>query len=337
MKSIFGALSNAKPPVLRYRMAALPLALVFLPNAAYAAGTTAGTTISNTASATYNDPGGTQQTTPSNTVDILVDELLDVTVASADPGDVTVVPGSTNRVLSFVVTNTGNGSEAFRLTANTSLGGDQFDPTTTSLVLDTNNNGVYDAGVDTVYTAGSNDPVLTPDASIRVFVLSTIPGASTDLDRGLVNLTATATTGTGAPGTSFAGQGQGGGDAVVGSTGADGVDDGAYIVQNASVALVKSATVVDPFGGSEPVPGAIITYRLVATVSGTGTLTNLTIGDAIPANTTYQTGSITLQSSALSDAADSDAGEFSSNAVAVRLGALSGGTSRTVTFRVRIN
>jgi hypothetical protein len=30
----------------------------------------------------------------------------------------------------------------------------------TSLVLDTNDNGAYDAGVDTVYAAGANDPLL---------------------------------------------------------------------------------------------------------------------------------------------------------------------------------
>lgn len=329
--------AQAKFRVLSAGVATLPFVLALLPSAVMAAGTTAGTTISNTATATFNDPGGAPQTTPSNTVDILVDELLDVTVASADPGDVTVVPGTTNRVLSFVITNTGNGSEAFRLTPNGSLGGDQFDPTTTSIVLDTNNNGVYDPGIDTVYTAGSNDPVLAPDTSVRAFVLSTIPGSAADLDRGIVTLTAAAITGTGAPGTSFPLAGQGGGDAVVGSSGADGVDDGAFVVQNATVALVKSAAVLDPFGGTEPVPGAIITYRLVATISGTGTLSNLVIGDAVPANTTYQTGSITLQSSGLSDAVDTDAGEFSSNAVSVRLGTLAGGTSRTVTFRVRIN
>jgi uncharacterized repeat protein (TIGR01451 family) len=304
---------------------------------AEAAGTAAGTTISNTATATYNDPGGNPQTTNSNTVDILVDELLDVTVVSADPGDVATNPGSTNQVLSFTVTNTGNGSEAFSLTPSGTLGGDQFDPSTTSVVLDSNGNGVYDAGVDTVYTAGSNDPVLAPDASIRVFVLSTIPGGAADGDRGLANLTAAATTGTGAPGSSFAGQGQGGGDAVVGSTGADGVDDGAYVIQNATVALTKSAVVADPFGGSESVPGAIVTYTLVATVTGSASLSNLVIGDAIPANTTYQTGSITLQAGAITDATDADAGEFTGSAVNVRLGTVAGGNTRTVTFRVRIN
>ncbi len=305
-------------------------------NAAQAAPTVAGTTISNTAEATYTDPGGNPQRTPSNTVDILVDELLDVTVVSADPGDMPAPPGSTNQVLSFTLTNTGNGSEAFRLTPNSTVGGDQFDPTTTSIVID-NGNGVYDPGIDVVYTPGSNDPVLAPEASVKIFILSTIPGGAADGARGAVTLTAAAVTGTGAPGTNFPGQGQGGGDAVVGSSGADSVATGAYVVQNAKVALLKSAIVLDPFGGSDSVPGSIITYSLVATITGTGTLTNLAIGDAVPAGSTYQAGSITLQGSGLSDATDADAGEFSAAAVAVRLGTLTGGNTRTVTFKVRIN
>jgi hypothetical protein len=41
-----------------------------------------------------------------------VDELLDVTVASADPADVTRVPGRRQPVLRFTVTNGGNGPKA---------------------------------------------------------------------------------------------------------------------------------------------------------------------------------------------------------------------------------
>ncbi len=302
-----------------------------------AAGTAAGTTISNTATATYDDPTGAPVVVPSNRVDIKVDELLDVTVATADPGDVVVTPGATNRVLSFTVTNTGNGNEAFRLTPTPTIGGDQFDPATTSIALDSNGNGVFDAGVDTVYTPGTNDPVLAPDAAIRVFVLSTIPAGANDLDLGIVELTAAATTGVGAPGTTFAGQGQGGGDAVVGATGADGVDRSRYVVQTARLSFVKSAAVADPFGGTRTVPGSIITYRLVANVTGTGALANAAISDPIPANTTYQTGSITLEGSALTDATDGDVGRFDSDAISVGLGAVSGGQTRTVTFRVRVN
>jgi uncharacterized repeat protein (TIGR01451 family) len=334
-------LQSLSSPVYQIRwIAAAIVACVVTP--AHATGTIAGTNISNTATATYNDPSGNPQTVPSNTVTLKVDEVLDVTVVSADPGDVPVAPGSTNQVLSYTVTNTGNGQEAFRLTPNATIGGDQFNPTTTSLVIDTNGNGVYDPGIDTVYNAGTNDPLLNPDQSIRVFVLSTIPGGSADNDRGAVDLTAISTTvvaagGSNTPGTLIAGQGQGGSDAVIGATSGDGVDRGQYIVQSATVTFTKSASVLNPFGQTAPVPGSIVTYTLVANVSGTGTLSNLTISDAIPANTTFQAGTITLQGGPITDLTDADAGEFSAATVNVRLGNVAGGTTRTVTFKVKIN
>jgi uncharacterized repeat protein (TIGR01451 family) len=304
---------------------------------AFAAGTPAGTVINNSATATYDLPGGGQDSVTSNTVSLTVDELLDVSVASTDGGDVSVVPAAVNQVLTFRVTNAGNGSEAFGLTARDNAGGDDFDPATTSIVLDANGNGVYDPGVDTVYVAGSNDPVLAPDGSVLVFVLSSIPAGAGNGQRGRVDLVAVAATGSGAPGTTFAGQGQGGGDAVVGATGADAEDDGYYAVAAASVAFVKSATVVDPFNGATEVPGSTITYRLVATVSGSGSLANLRIADAIPAGTTYRAGSITLESAGLTDAADADAGEFTGSGIAVRLGTVAAGAARTVTFQVTID
>ncbi|CAN5309682.1 hypothetical protein BH09PSE3_BH09PSE3_09440 [soil metagenome] len=304
---------------------------------AQATGTSAGTVISNTATATYTVPGGQPVTIPSNKVDLKVDEVLNVKLVSADPGDVSSAAGSTNQVLSFIVTNTGNGSEAFNLAAVDAIGGDAFDPATTSIVLDTNGNGVYDAGVDTVYTAGSNDPVLAADAAIRVFVLSTIPGTATDGQRGQADLTATAKTGSGPAGTVFAGQGGGGSDAVVGASTAVGRDKGFYLVKSATVSFVKSAAVVDPFGGTKSVPGSIITYTLVATVTGSGTLANLAVGDPVPTATTYVPGSLTLEGAALTDATDTDAGEFSGTAVAVRFGSVAGGQTRTVTFKTKIN
>jgi uncharacterized repeat protein (TIGR01451 family) len=320
------------------RIAPLIIALVSIvfANPAKATGTTAGTTITNTAEATYN-VGGTTATIPSNPVALRVDELLDVTVASADPGDVPTTPAATNQVLTFNVTNTGNGSEAFRLAAINTVGGDDFDPTTTSIVLDTNNNLVYDAGTDIIYTPGSNDPVLAPDTLIRVFVLSAIPASTNDGNRGQTDLTATAVTGSGTPGTSFANQGQGGGDAVVGATSATGRDDGFYIVQSATVSFVKSATVLDPFNGGRTIPGSVITYTLVATISGSGTLNNLTAGDPVPANTTYVANTITLQGAPLTDGSDADAGEFAANKVTVRFGNVAGGQTRTITFKVRVN
>ncbi|HWH23141.1 MAG TPA: hypothetical protein VNT25_07645, partial [Allosphingosinicella sp.] len=76
----------------------------------------------------------------------------------------------------------------------------------------------------------------------------------------------------------------------------------------ATISLQKSATVVDPFGGTTQVPGSIITYTLVANVTGSGSLANVRISDPIPSGSTYQPGSITLNNTPLTDSADTDAG-----------------------------
>ena len=316
-------------------MSALTVSALAFTQPGHAAGTVAGTDIQNIASATYDTPTG-PVTIQSNTVTIKVDELLDVTVAGTDPGDINTAPGATGNVQTFRVTNTGNGGEAFRLTANANNGGDDFDPTLQQIVIDTNNNGIYDPGIDDVYAAGTNDPLLAPDESKVIFVVTATPAGVTNGNRANVSLTAAAVTGTGAPGTSFAGAGQGGGNAVVGTTGADGDASGFLLVQAATLSLMKSATLVDPLGGNRPVPGAIITYSLVATISGSGAINNLVISDPIPAGAQYQAASMTLEAAALTDAVDADAGNYNGTRIAVTAGNVPAGQTRTVTFRVVI-
>jgi uncharacterized repeat protein (TIGR01451 family) len=311
------------------------VAAVALAPGAHATGTLAGTDILNTATATYDNGTGPVDI-QSNTVIIKVDELIDVTLTNTDPGDVATTNSATNAVLTYRVTNTGNGPEAFRLTPNVAVAGDDFDPTLSQTILDSNSNGVYDPGVDTVYVAGSNDPLLNPDQGIVVFVLNNIPASPANGDTADVRLTAAATTGTGTPGTTFTGAGQGGSNAVVGSTGADADDIGTLIVENASVTLNKTAEVRDPFGGTTSVPGSVITYTLTASVTGTGSLSNLVITDPIPVGSQYVAQSTTLQAAALTDAADGDAGTFNSTQISVSLGTVPAGQTRTVTFKARI-
>lgn len=307
-----------------------------LGSAAEAAGTLAGTDIVNTAHATYDVAGASPATVDSNTVTIKVDELLDVSVAWREPSDVQSAPGLTDQIVSYTVTNGGNGQEAFAL-ATVHAGGGDFDPTVTSVVLDTNGNGSFDPGVDTAYVPGGNDPVLAPDQSVVVFVLSTIPAGAADGNRGRIDLSATAKTGSGTAGTSFAGAGDGGGNAVVGLTTAKGQHEAWYVVRKASLAFVKTASVADPYGGTTQGPGAIITYTLTATVSGTGTLANVAVADAVPAGTSYKAGSLSLDAAALSDADDADAGKFTGSGIAVSLGNVAAGTTRIVKFQVKID
>ena len=288
--------------------AIIGLTLVLPWGAAHAVGTAAGTTISNTATATYN-VGGVAAPPITASVQIRVDEIIRVRVTPpASPTN--VVSNDSNKVLTFLVTNTGNGTETFTFNVNRALGGDNFDPavgTAGSIFQDTNNNGVFDAGTDAAIPLVAGVPTLslTADQVLRVFVVSNIPAALTNGNTGLASLTVVSTTtgaapaGIGAPpGTILANAGTpsvGGGtvDAVVGAgpggnadSGADDAGTGTYIVAGVNVTLDKVVlNVINPFGvasgpcnvASPPagcaafVPGSTIEYQVTVTVTGNAT------------------------------------------------------------------
>ena len=303
------------------------------PGTAQATGVTAGTLIQNTASATYTS-GSANGTVSSNTVSIKVDELLNVAVAGLTTTPATAGVG--NVVLEYSITNTGNGPEAFNLSVNPAVAGNGFDATVQSVVVD-NGNGIYEPGVDQVLAPGAPTSLIAADGLLKVFVIVSLPAGATDGQTSQVRLTADAATGTGTAGTVFAGQGDGGGDAVVGASTASSNANDTLVASLATVALAKSAVIADPFGGSQPVPGAVVTYTLTAAVSGTGQASAVHITDIIPTGTTYQAGTLTLDAAPLTDATDTDAGEASASGVDVNLGTVAGGTSKTVKFNVKIN
>lgn len=307
----------------------ISLASVWVAPAA-ATGTLAGETITNIASATYDDGTG-PVTINSNPVPLLVDEVLDVTLTGLN-NPVLVQPGATNRVTTFQLTNSGNGPEAFTLTATGTLAGDQFDPTVTAIFIDANNNGTYDVD-DTPYVSGPTATVAA-DGSLTVFVISSIPAGATNGQVGDVELTATAVTGSGTTGTRFPNAGLNNSDAVVGTTTASADTTGRYQIAAISVALVKSVAVIsNPQGTTDATPGARLRYTITANVTGTGTATGLIINDPIPALTTYATNSLFRGTTNLTDTgADADGGQFTGTHVQFNLGDVPAGESRTVTF-----
>jgi uncharacterized repeat protein (TIGR01451 family) len=310
------------------------LIALLAPAVALAGGIDAGTLIQNTAQASYETADGTK-TIDSNTVTVKVDELLDVTAASLDAGAIATTPGS--EVLTFEITNTGNGPEAYLLTANPTVPGNDFDTVVDAIAIDTNNNGVYDAGVDQILTGPETTPSLDPDEALTVFVLVTVPATAADTDASEVTLAAAAVTGTGTPGTTFAGAGENGSDAVVGSNSAQASANGSLLVGITTVSLVKSAVISDPFGGNAPVPGATITYTISAIVAGSGSVDNLVVTDAFPTGTTYVASSLALAGASLTDAPADDAGEASATGISVDLGTVAGGTTQDITFDVTID
>lgn len=310
--------------------------------AVLAIGTPAGTAINNRATATFQS-GGAAVNVDSNLLTHTVDEVIDVVVTVQTSPVVTASP-ATDQAIRFLVTNTGNGIETFGLTVDDALTGDDFDPTFTAIYID-DGDGIFEPGTDDVlHNAGANDPVLNSNipanASVEVWVVVSIPGAEADGNNGDIELLAESTNpgaAGSAPGTTLAGQGDGGTDAVVGNTNADGTDQGRYTTSSISVAIVKSATVLDPFGNATVIPGAVITYTLVVDVTGTGVATGLVISDPVPADTIYDPGSITLDAAPRGDAdTDGDGADFNgttANAITVDLGNVTAPASHTITFR----
>lgn len=315
-------------------------ALLVFAGTAIAAGTPVGTRIENTATVDF-DLAGTPVTLQSNTTTITVVERIDVVVTLQSP-QVLVAANDTDRALLFTVTNTGNGSETFSLDIDSVLAGDDFDPTpsATPIYFDTDGSGDLNVG-DEPYNLGVNDPVLAADATLDVLIVNDIPGTAVNGELGFSQLTATSMTGSGAPGTEFAGLGDGGVDAIIGTTGGEASFSGEYLVSDVAISVIKAQAILDPTGGTQPIPGATITYTITVEVTSSGTATGAVLRDPIPTYSSYVPNSIRLNAAALSDALDVDAGELDAAAVptvVVRLGDLTQADGlQTVIFDVLID
>lgn len=332
-------------------------------------GTLAGTSISNTASVNYT-VNGAPQTTNSTTANFVVDRKVNLTVVRDQAVTTQVNLGQTGAVMAFKVTNTTNGTQDFLLDADQAgivfgllTGNDNFDMQNLKAYVDSNNNGVYDAGVDTQTYIDE----LAPDASISVFLVGNVPNQA-NADKAFVSLKVTVAAG-GQSGTQGAALiptdlNLANADNFVDIVFADDDNDGigadiarngqgrAYGifevgVHNVALTVNKSALVLSDGVNllfPKALPGATVQYCLVA---NNGTLTtsanNVTLTDVIPANTTYVAGSIATGlpggTCVLLGTPVDDATGFNSatNTVTANIGTLTGGASIAVSFRVTIN
>ncbi|MCP3734082.1 hypothetical protein M9979_04225 [Sphingomonas sp. RP10(2022)] len=299
-------------------------AAFLLPGVA-AADTRAGARIVNVATLTARDGDG-ERTLPSNPVSLTVAERLDVALTRTDDAVLAVAPGGV--AVPLLLVNRGNGLEAFDLVAL---------PSDTSarvrlIAIDRDGDGRFDAAIDTPLADGRT-PELEPGATLRLLVV--LDPAAAEVTATTLTAVARAATGSGPAGTMFATRGDGGSDAVTGST-----DARAEVVvplgteATAAPVLVKSQSVRAPDGSTNPVTGAVVTYRLEARFAAATAAAR--IADPIPVGTAYVPGSLTLDAAALSDAGGDDAGEGDPRGIAVDLGDVAAAATRTVTFQVTI-
>jgi uncharacterized repeat protein (TIGR01451 family) len=275
---------------------------------AFAAGTTAGSTITNTVTVGYS-VGGVAQTAVNASNVFTVDRKISLTVAETGTTTTTVVPGQVAAVTTFTVTNTSNATLDLGLSVAQQVGGatqhggvDNFDVTTPTLYVDTNTNGVYDAGTD---LAVSYLDELAADSARTVFVVANIPATRVNGDDAGVILTAQAresgVAGTqGAVSTETTGANTAGQDTVFADTAGatDALRDGQfsarddYTVSAAALTVTKTSKVIsDPSNGTtnpKLIPGAVVEYCIqVANGAGSAPATNVAITDTLPTQTTY--------------------------------------------------
>lgn len=325
--------------------------LLCVPQSAWGLGTSAGTTVNNLATLTYRTGAAPPVTAISNTAAFQVDEIIQPVLTWQDTTPVPVNSPGSNDVLTFLLTNSGNGPEVFGLSRTNGpapLPAGNFTPmdgTPVSIYLESGTLAglqVTGANADRIYTPGTNDPNLAPDAGLIIYVLSSIPSVDVNA-RGDVLLTAASLTPGAAralPGTSLAGLGEGGGFAVVGSSRAQAEATGSYIASGMGFVMNKTViNVLDPQGTAIVMPGSVLTYQIVATLGGTGTATGLVISDPLPAGTTYLPGSIVVDGITKTDAPDTDNAQFISAAqtVSVLLGDVAAPANIVINFRATIN
>jgi uncharacterized repeat protein (TIGR01451 family) len=316
--------------------------------AVFALGTPAGTLIPNVATLTYTPTAGQPPVSVAAAApNIAVAEVINVVLTSADGSLVTAGSPDTGKVLTFLLTNTGNGPESYRLERNNLIAGDQFDPSNVAggaIYIENGAQAGFQASgpnADIAYVPGVNDPLLAADASRTLYVLSNIPTGQTNGAIGNVSLTASATTAGAAgarPGTALAGLGQSGVDAVVGGSRAQSVATGGYVISGLLLNMVKSViNVRDPAGGILILPGTVLTYRIVLTLTGVGIAENLIATDPLPTSTTYVPGSTTVDGVARTDAADADNASFAAGTVSVVFGNTTSPATRVLELRVTVN
>jgi uncharacterized repeat protein (TIGR01451 family) len=319
-------------------------AAMLLAPGARAAGTAAGTLIGNTATLNFTISGRPPQTTSASAPAVVVAKVLGVVVTWQDAAPVTASSPDAVRPLTFVVTNTGNGPEPYRLARADTQPGDQFDPVPAasgSLWLESGAQPGFQAAgpnADVPYTPGANDPSLAADASRTVYVVSDIPAGQSTAASGRSALSATATTpgaAGAAPGTLL---GTFGGVQTVAGAATSASATGSYLVSGVSVGLAKGvATVRDPTGGTRVMTGTVLTYRIVLSVTGIGVADALSLSDPLPAGLSYVPGSLLVDGNARTDANDADGAAVSGSTVTADFGNVTAPAQRVLEFKATVN
>lgn len=280
----------------------------------------AGSVIGNQATATYTDAGSVSRSATSNLVQTTVQQVKSFTL-NTTPQTRTAAPGSTVYYPHYI-TNTGNGSDTYSLTAPTSgsfAGAPGGPHTGLAYYIDADGNGVPDNA-----TAITTSGPLAAGGIFRFVVAGTVPASSSDAATATITVAASDT----------------------GTNSASNSDT--TTVANSVINVTKSLSVSS---GPSPSTGNV-TVTLSYTNSGTSVANTVTITDALPASMTYVAGTgrwSVSGATALTDAAEATPEQGGTNGirysstlgagatVTAIIGQVANGVSGTLTFDVTVN
>jgi len=266
---------------------------------AFATGTNSGDTVTNTATVNYT-VSSVAQTPVSAANSFTVDTIVRFNLTGGTT--VNVAPGQQNQYQTFTLTNTSNTTSQFTLAPSNDTG-DDFNmntPGTTTagvnVYVDTNANGVYDAGTDVQITANVTLTSVAPTNTAVYFLVGDTPIGATNNQNANVTLLATAIN----PGTSAAWVNdaaadiQGGTAQIVVGNGTA-TRPGVFHVQTATLAVTKTSSVIsDPINltgaARKAIPGAVMQYQILVVNSGSSSATLQNITDPVPAATAFRQG-----------------------------------------------
>ena len=334
---------------------------------ALAIGTAAGTDVDNTATITFSVGGIPQPPQDSNTETFVVDNRIDVDV-TVTATNVPVTPGQVGgpvgsqlpnppAVLAFTVTNEGNSVQDFELSTVEAVAGDDFDPTTTFIFVESGANPGYQPAEDTATFIDE----LSADAglnSITVYVIASVPTGLANGNTSDIALVATAREGGSAGGAVGAAITEATGANVAGTVEnvfADGAgtddaafnanesDRGTYVIATSAVTVTKSSAVIDdgiagnPAANLKAIPGATVRYTIaIANTGGSLAVTSIGATDDLDTDVTIVNGD---NSSVTFDAGCGGAtsSSFTAPTLTFNVGSIAAGATCNVSYDVIIN
>ncbi len=222
----------------------------------------------------------------------------------------------------FTITNDGNGNDNFNFSSPVT-DADLTDTDFTTVwvfYIDTNGDGLLSGTEDNTPVASLNTGTLAADASISYIAVATIVGGT--IDQANDNLTFTATSAN------------------------DPATDSATGAITCLAPVIVSETgllkAVSP-SGDQP-PGTTLTYTLTVTNSGHADARTVVITDHIPADVTYQTGTVEINNVTKTDGSDADevvatttGGVNSKGVVTITFGTVAVSDPQVITFDVVID